>query len=586
MGFLFTTQNIYAQQVQLNIVSVDDTLHKEFLRPLSLQQHFSDRESCYTYIKTLPNLLIAQGFINASVDSVWDSDAQVNIHLFLGKQYIWENLRIGDEIKEVVNKVGFSEKSFIGKKIDTVQIAALFNKLIDHYAGLGYPFTSVGFKHVQIFNNKISGELSIDKQYIYPLDSIVVNGSAKVKTAFIHKYLRIPPKSPYNISLLKGVDQRLMNLPFLEQSRPWDVLMTNNGAVLQLYLNKKPVNEIDAIVGFGGAGQNTLDRKLRLTGQMRVKLHNSFGGGELIGLDWQQLQPRSPRIKVDFAKPYLMNSSLGVDFNFQLYKLDSAFIKVEATPSVFYELSVSQKLRLLLGIASSTTLSVDTNAIIAAKRLPEVVDFSMFNVGLGYTYNNTDYLVNPTTGTVCMVSFSGIRRRYAANQQVTDLAKNDFSYRAMYDSLMSATKWQLQSKITLDHYWKIGPISVIKNAVNLAWQSGKNNFINEVFQIGGYRLLRGFDDESIFANAYAVGTAEYRYLMGRNSFFFGFVDGGWTMLQRLQATQHHTYISGGIGMAFQTKAGIFNVALGNGKKSGEPFRFNRSKIHIGYTALF
>jgi hemolysin activation/secretion protein len=57
--------------------------------------------------------------------------------------------------------------------------------------------------------------------------------------------------------------------------------------------------------------------------------------------------------------------------------------------------------------------------------------------------------------------------------------------------------------------------------------SSPNIFRNELFQIGGYRLLRGFDEESIFATQYGVGTVEYRFLSGLNSYFFAFADIGW-----------------------------------------------------------
>jgi hypothetical protein len=44
------------------------------------------------------------------------------------------------------------------------------------------------------------------------------------------------------------------------------------------------------------------------------------------------------------------------------------------------------------------------------------------------------------------------------------------------------------------------------------------HFRNELFQIGGNRLLRGFDEESQFVSQYLVPSVEYRYLIGQNSY--------------------------------------------------------------------
>jgi hemolysin activation/secretion protein len=99
-------------------------------------------------------------------------------------------------------------------------------------------------------------------------------------------------------------------------------------------------------------------------------------------------------------------------------------------------------------------------------------------------------------------------------------------------------------------------------------------------------LLRGFDEESQFASQYAVLTAEYRYLLGRNSYFFGFVDGGYTKNASLKSSPAYNYIGTGLGMAFETKAGIFNLSWAVGKRSDSRFDFRQSKIHLGYVNYF
>ena len=99
--------------------------------------------------------------------------------------------------------------------------------------------------------------------------------------------------------------------------------------------------------------------------------------------------------------------------------------------------------------------------------------------------------------------------------------------------------------------------------------------------------MRGFDEESIYATRYGIGTVEYRILTGTNSYFFGFVDGGWANTKYLQVNLSNTLISTGMGLLFETKFGLLNLSLAVGKREDVPFNLRQStKIHFGYINYF
>ncbi|WP_315820081.1 hypothetical protein [Paraflavitalea speifideaquila] len=60
--------------------------------------------------------------------------------------------------------------------------------------------------------------------------------------------------------------------------------------------------------------------KLLVTGEATINLKNAFGAGETIGLNWQQIQVKSPRLNLSFAYPYLFNTPFGINFGFDLFK--------------------------------------------------------------------------------------------------------------------------------------------------------------------------------------------------------------------------------------------------------------------------
>ena len=74
-------------------------------------------------------------------------------------------------------------------------------------------------------------------------------------------------------------------------------------------------------------------------------------------------------------------------------------------------------------------------------------------------------------------------------------------------------------------------------------------------------MLRGFDEESIYASRFAVTTGEYRYLIGRYSYLFTFIDFGWARNTASSGNISNTFFGTGAGMALESKAGIFNISF-------------------------
>ena len=146
--------------------------------------------------------------------------------------------------------------------------------------------------------------------------------------------------------------------------------------------------------------------------------------------------------------------------------------------------------------------------------------------------------------------------------------------------------YQLRVSGSFAKYLPMGKQGTIKTAINAGIFQSENIYRNELFQIGGYKTLRGFDEESEYVSQYAIATAEYRYLIGLNSYFFGFTDLGWARNTSRISKYSHTYIGAGLGLALETKAGIFNLAWAVGKRDDTPFNLRQSKIHFGFVNYF
>lgn len=572
----------WQDSTELTILEVDSSaldVHLDFIK------YFPTTDSCIRYLNRLPTALIAKGYIAASIDTViQEKPGKVLAKLYLGQIFRWKALQIPASERWILDKMRL-QQPLEGKTLDPVTMDEMFQGILSYYLDHGYPFATIGLDSISFEKKSVRAILKVDKGPYYKMDSVVIQGSAKVSENFLQHYLSIDPEEPFNQSKLAGIDRLLANLPYVEVKKSTDIAMANDGAIIQVYLDKKLTNKIDAIIGFMPAN-GELGGKLQLTGQVALNLKNAFGGGEALDINWQQLQPQSPRIDLGFKRPYLFKSPFGIDLSFGLYKQDSAYVNVFGNIGTIYQFSAMRQGRVFVNFASSRLLDVDTLAIIASHELPEIMDVHSINLGFGYADNTTDYQFNPRRGNEFSATVLVGNKKVKKNNTISQITSVDsFDFASLYDTVQLKS-YQITIKANWAHYLPVGKFGVLKTAVNGGLYQSPKVFTNEMFLIGGHRLLRGFDEESIYATAYGIGSVEYRYLIGRNSFFFGFSDFGWTSFKNSRKQYDDTHLSFGLGMAFETKAGIFNFSIASGKDQSNDFGLNKAKVHIGYTTLF
>ncbi|MDI9366350.1 MAG: BamA/TamA family outer membrane protein [Flavobacterium sp.] len=568
---------VTAQNHYLRIQCNDSSMQQ-----LQLATKFNNKLQCKTYINQLPSLLQSKGYLAASVDSFYQDSATSTIQLFLGDKYLWQSLTILPQQQTLLEQLGIKKEAFITKPINQQSIVQLQEKLLDYFDNSGYPFAKIGFDSVQIVSGKVQAQLAVNKGVEYKFDSLHVLGNAKISSQFLYRYLNLQPGEAFNKEKLNTINQRLLELPYLQQSNDWNLNMLATSYSINLYLQPKRSNQINVLIGFLPANQQ-LGGKLLLTGEANLNLKNAFGTGETILFNWQQLQSASPRLNLGFQKPYIFNSKFGIDFGFEMYKKDTDFLNLIAKLGLQYLLSAKQSGKIALETFKTNLLIVDTATVIITKKLPDIIDVSTTNLALEYELNNTNYRFNPRSGNEFKIGISAGNKTIKANNTITQLKSSGFNYSSLYDTIEKNT-YQLKVKTSFAHYFPTSKQSVIKTVINAGWYESPNYFRNELFQLGGYKLLRGFDEESIFANRYAVGTLEYRYLIGINSYFNGFIDLG--AVNNKVTNTRNSYIGAGVGLAFETKQGIINISFAAGKRNDLPFNFRESKIHLGFVSIF
>ncbi|GGB07868.1 POTRA domain-containing protein [Puia dinghuensis] len=559
---------------------------------LGLTTSFRSRDACSEYVYNLLPLLQGKGYFTASIDSVDYGAASASLRLYVGNAWRWANIDTRGVDPALLAAASWNPRTFSHRLLDFRQFQTRQQLMLDYMENNGYPFAKVSLDSVTLRDSSdmsgVSAVLKVDKGPLYKIDSIRIYGTAKISTEFLQRYLNIPNGSIYRKERLEAISRKMLELPYVQQSQPWSLTMLAEGSVLNFYLKPKKSSQIDALVGFLPSSDPTLGNKIVVTGEATINLKNTLGNGETIGLNWQQLQPGSPRLNLLFNQPYLFHSPFGLNATFDLYKQDSSYINVNLMAGAQYTLSSNQNGTVFIQEASSSLLNVDTLEIIASHQLPRIADINAVSLGMTYDFNNTNYRFNPRKGNeLNFLGSVGTKtvKENALIAQLKDPNDSSFNFASLYDTVKRHS-YEFLLRLSAAHYFPLSRASTLKLGFNGGVFSSPNTYRNELFLIGGYRLLRGFDEASILASQYGVGTLEYRYLVGLNSFLFSFVDVGWAKNTVPGYNLNNTFIGSGLGMAFETKAGIFNISYALGKRNDTQFNFHDSKIHLGYVSFF
>lgn len=584
MALVSSAQNNYALVIEPADKSV------AFIESLGLRKTFINKDECSNYISNIVPGLQAKGYVTASVDSVRFDSTAAYIKIFFGQLYQWKSIGASEDAAKWLRKTGWYEGMFNNEPLHYERIERLQEQMLNYFENNGYPFAKVYLDSLQLSGNNVSGRLDIASGPLYHVDSIRVTGNAKISSDYLQNFLGIKNGSVYNKEKLQNISTRMKQLNYVDETQPPKFYWGSTGGVVELFLQQKKSSQVNFIIGLLPNNQQLESKKMMITGEALLNLQNALGSGETIGLVWQKLQVASQRLNILYKQPYLFKTPFGLDFGFDMFKKDSSFLNFDFRLGAQYSFDTRQYAKVFVQQFNTILSDINTNLVLQTRSLPSEADVKLTNLGLEYGFNNTNYIYNPVNGyEIIFISTAG-NKRIKPNNQILELKdENDpaFDFRTLYDTVKTKS-YQFRSLLNAAKYFPIGSImrSTVKAAINGGYIGGSNIFRNELFQIGGYRLLRGFDEQSQYLSQYAIGTLEYRYLVGENSYFNIFTDGGRGRNASRGFNNTYTYIAAGLGMAFETKIGLFNLAWAIGKRNDTDFNLRQSKIHFGFVNYF
>ena len=555
-------------QVSLKIGSSDKAVTS-----LNYRQNVPSLKEAYKELGAVISSLQSKGYLLASVDSVKSDSIRIMAFVSANGLFRFAHLRLGNLNPGLASRLGISEKLYFGKPFRYREVARSIEKIITWHENNGYPFATVALDSVSINDNQLSACFNVQKNKFFKIDSIQVEGSARVSRKFMYKYLGVKSGMPYNEQLIASLSQKLKQLPFIIQTRSPETRLTDKKNTLLLFIDKKEASQFDGIIGLL-PDANT--GKTVITGDVKLKLVNGiFRSGETFDLEWRRLQSQTQDFNGRVIYPYLFGTPVGTDYNLKIYRRDTTFVDINNNIGLQYYFSGLNNFKFFYRTRTSNLIS--TSGLDFVTTLPDYADISTRSYGLGLYFEKLDYRFNPRKGIFVQVTTQTGNRTIRQNVNVNPAAYDNLQLRSI----------QYQAEGAVAAYINIGGNNVVKLGVQGASVFGTSTlFTNELFRIGGLKTLRGFEEESIFASTYVIPTLEYRFLFSENSHLLLFGEGAF-----YENTSNHQYmndtpVSFGAGISFDTKAGILNLNYALGSQFGNGFDVRSGKIHFGLTALF
>ena len=520
-----------------------------------------------------------RAYWEASVDSLFRRDStQWYAVLHRGPAYAWSELRAPDgPARAWLRRAGYRPRRFgNGRPLRHAAWERLRDSTLVRAATAGHPFAAVGLDSVRwVAPGRLAARVRVDPGPAVRIAELRLPEAARVRPVFLQRYLGLAPEQPYNERRIRRIPARLAQLPYLSPEAPPRITFRDSLAFVELPLRRRSASRFDFVLGVLPA---TSEReRLLITGELNGELYNGFGQGERLAARFEQLRPQTQELEVAVDYPYLFGLPFGAEARLDLYRRDSTFLNVDYRLAATYLREGNDRLSVFLDRRTTVVPGLDSARLVEGL-LPDTLGVNRSFFGLRLRRNRTDRNFSPRTGyTLDISAAAGFRRLRGVT--FTGPAADSLTARSAQYEISAAAE---------AYFDPLAGTVIFVGLRAAALLTPRPPLVNEQYRLGGARLLRGFDEQSLFARNYALLTAEFRLLLGERAFLYAFADAARLdpRSARRPAAPVDYPLGFGAGVNFETRAGIFGLSLALGRRRGLPLDAGAPKVHLGYVSVF
>jgi outer membrane protein insertion porin family len=500
----------------------------------------------------------ATATVSALLTSEDSGSVDITVGIAEGKQTVLGALVFSGMTGQRAEDIALLQESRIGDPLNAEALEGDLNAVLGRYDENGFALAGCRIDSIAIQSgdqvDSATVFVTVEEGPRLTIDELRVEGNKETRSSVILREARLQPGEPFHPARISSIRERLIRLNIFSQvSEPALYVRGGHGGLL-IRVQEGTTNTFDGIVGYlPGA---TPDEGGYVTGMVGVVMRNLFGTGRKLNLRWQKEDRNTQDLGVAYTEPWLFGLPLNAGGEFQQRRQDSTYVR--QTGRLRAELMVSEALTLsIVGGSESVIPSSET----MMSRVPRSTKLT---IGAEAAYDTRNDLYNPTGGARYMADYHYGRKRL-----------NE----APGEDLISTTVQRFG--LDLEVFWSLFPRQVLAFALHGRQIQGGDIDESEMFRFGGANSLRGYRESQFIGSRIAWTNAEYRLLLGRRSFLYGFFDTGYysrpgnttLSVSGIESVQYGY----GIGMRFDTPLGNLGVSFALGKGDS----FAQGKVHFG-----
>jgi outer membrane protein insertion porin family len=512
----------------------------------------------------------SEGFFFARIDPVQQlfSADSLSVELVYsmdeGTQSVVGQFRITGATVFTPSEIRRSFETVAGLPLRQAVLEKDIDELLTRYENCGYPLANARVDSLAIDSldaAHLSFVLSIAEGPCVTLKEIRVDGNTATRSEVVAREAYLQADELYRQEKVDRFRRRLERLGIFSSVGEPQLFLARNpdsaGSIaggLSIAVQEGNTNNFDGIVGY--VPSTTTEGGGYFTGNVFVSMRNLFGTGRKAVVRWQRENQSTQELEASYNEPWIAGFPISAGISIFQRKQDSTYIKnrldVRADVSLSTELSVG--------------VDIDQESVFPSAELTyfTVFESSILFFGGEIRYDTRDNLRSPKMGVNYATAYNrGTKKISGQGDFLVERFSVDMEY---YLSVFSRQVLLLGfhgKKITSSHLEQ-----------------------SNLYQIGGTNTVRGYRENQFFASQIVWSNVEYRFLTGRYSSVFGFVDAGYFSrppdeLRRISSQEKFLY-GYGIGARLETALGILRISYALGEGDG----FSTGKIHFGIASDF
>ena len=553
---------------------------RELLEELPLQvKSVYSAEKLGASIRVLVDRYRLEGFFGAGVDSVvrrysGDSAAvELEYCISEGARSVLHEFRIHGTTVFTEREIRLMCETRAGAPLIQSTLENDIDGLLDRYEENGYPFAHIVVDSVAVetsASRSLSFSLDITEGARVYLDEIRVEGNTSTKSDVVSREAYLQPHELYRQKKIDRIRRRLERTGiFTSVGEPQLYLLLRPGVSdsvsggLSITVQEGNTNNFDGIVGYVPPPSEGKDGYV--TGNVFISVRNLFGTGRKAVIRWQRENEFSQELEASYVEPWVAGYPVNIGAGIFQRKQDSTYVKTR--------LDLHADVNMTTDLA--VVFSLDEESVYPSADLAyfTVFESSILSLGGEVRYDTRDNLLSPTSGVIYATAYS------RGTKKITGPA----AYLSFADEKNFIVE---RLSVDVEQYLSLFAKQVLVSGFHGRKVTSSRLEQSDLYQLGGINTVRGYRENQFYGSQVIWSTLEYRFLTGRFSSVFGFVDAGYfsrpeDALRHISSQEKFLY-GYGVGARIETGLGIFRVSYALGKGDG----FSTGKIHFGIANEF